>query len=263
CSTDFASLQIHIHVRHAGRRVEGRQQAVAEVGGQVQQTLITGQLVTAQQTAQQPDGDLKILDFDVFVEGQVVHDQLASLVGFVGESHQDQRIESVYRSHQQRNTVPIAIATAQRLELIVTPGILLVSVPGVKKLGTHLLSHGCGFDSVRTHSYLRGRGGWPWVLASANGNDQSQAKNHCTPRSAHRAISPEKCSRQAYHNSARPAVCGKAGPPESPRSRVIADIAVIGRSILSTTKTNSCLMHHADGESNAWCSKLRSPDDAR
>ena len=41
----FAAAQIHVHVRHPGRRVEDRKEARAEVVGELQQAFVAGHLV--------------------------------------------------------------------------------------------------------------------------------------------------------------------------------------------------------------------------
>ena len=66
-----AGLQVHEDIRHAGRRVERRQQPRAEIVGQFQQALVAGELIAAEQSAQQADRDLEILDVDVLVEREL------------------------------------------------------------------------------------------------------------------------------------------------------------------------------------------------
>ena len=52
---------------------------VAEIVGQLQQALVAGELITAEQPAQQANGDLEILDVDVLVERELLVDELAVL----------------------------------------------------------------------------------------------------------------------------------------------------------------------------------------
>ena len=61
----------------------------------------TDELITGEQSAEEPDRDLEIFDVDVAIERKVMRDQLTRLVGFDVELHQDQRVERVDRRHEQ------------------------------------------------------------------------------------------------------------------------------------------------------------------
>ena len=63
--------------------MEGRQQAAAEIGGELQQLRIVGGLILAEQAAKAADGDLEILDVDVLVEGEVLVDVLLRFSGLL------------------------------------------------------------------------------------------------------------------------------------------------------------------------------------
>ena len=104
----FPVLQVHVHERHAGRRVEGRQQAAAEVVRETQQRRVAGELVGGEEAAEQPDGDLEALDLEVAVEREALDDQTPRLVGLLRQAHEDQGVERVDRRHQQGLRVPVA-----------------------------------------------------------------------------------------------------------------------------------------------------------
>ena len=108
----------------------------AQIFGQVQETLVAGELIAGEQSAQQPDRYLEILDVNVAVEGEIADDERARLGRFGVELHQDEGVERIDRRHEQRLAVPVVGRLAQRLQRIVSPGVTLVVIPGVQKLGS-------------------------------------------------------------------------------------------------------------------------------
>ncbi len=99
----------------------------------VSSRLSPGQLICRKQSAQQANRDFKILNVDIFVKGKILENVLLRAGGFILESHDDHCVESIYRRHQEWLRVPIVVSLAQRFQIIVAPGIFLVTVPGVKK----------------------------------------------------------------------------------------------------------------------------------
>ena len=80
-SAHRARAQIHILVRHPRRRIEHGRHAPPQIIGQFQQPLVARHLVAGDQTPQQPNRDLEILDVDILVEIQLRIDQRARLIG--------------------------------------------------------------------------------------------------------------------------------------------------------------------------------------
>src|ERR1035437_151413 len=119
--------------------------------------------MAAQQAAEHPDGDLKVLDVDILIEGQVVVNEFPGFCRFVVQPHQDHRVEGIYGCHVKRNAVPVAIGLAQRPELIMAPRVLFVTVPGMQELLPHKLRHFCfvaaGSDLLRCHDLSPSRPG--------------------------------------------------------------------------------------------------------
>src|SRR5207248_10747944 len=66
---------------------------------------------------------------------------LPGLGGLIVESHREHGVEGVDRGHVERNAVPVMGGFAQRLEFIMSPGILLVAVPGVQELLAYTVGH--------------------------------------------------------------------------------------------------------------------------
>lgn len=130
--------QIHVHVRHAGRRIERRQQPAAQIRRHREQPRILRDLVRGKQSAQDANRDLEGLDGDVLVERQVADDEVASLVSFVGQAQDVHRVEGVDWRHQQRlGAVPVVRHVADRIQLVVSPRRTLVAIPRVKELAPH------------------------------------------------------------------------------------------------------------------------------
>ena len=106
---------------------------MAQIARQRQQAGIAAQLVGRQQAAQHSYGDLEILDVDIPVEGQLRVDQFPSPVGLVPQVHEDERVQCVDGGHEQRLAVPVSRGPAERLKLVVTPGIALVVPVGMQE----------------------------------------------------------------------------------------------------------------------------------
>ena len=73
----MAGAEIHVDIREAGRRIEGGQQTFTQIFRESQQPLVTGELVTGKQSAEQPDRDFEILHVDVALEREIVRDEFA------------------------------------------------------------------------------------------------------------------------------------------------------------------------------------------
>ena len=130
-----ARLQVHEHVRHSGRRLECREEPGSEVVGEPQEPRVAGHLVTGQEAAQQADRDLEVLDRDVPVEGEPVDDQRPGLVGVLGQTHQEQRVERIHGGHEKRLApVPVAGRPGERLQLVVPPRGPLICPPAEDEL---------------------------------------------------------------------------------------------------------------------------------
>src|ERR1035437_6512633 len=114
--------------------------------------------MAAQKAAEHPDGDLKVLDEDILIEGQVVVDEYPGFCRFVVQPHQDHRVEGIHGCHVKRNAVPVAIAFAQWPELIMAPRVLFVTVPGMQELLSHEFRHFCfvaaGSDALLSYRSL-------------------------------------------------------------------------------------------------------------
>src|SRR5262249_24708271 len=82
-------------------------------------------------------------------------------------------VERVHRRHVEAGSVPVAIASAQWQKLVVSPGVLLVPVPGMKKLRADLLSSGGGGGGVIDLE----RGAGRLSLRDAQGLSQKDSKN--------------------------------------------------------------------------------------
>src|SRR6185295_13439869 len=111
-----------------------RQQTITEIFGEVEETLIARELVISEQAAEQPDGDLEVLDLDVFIEREIVDDVLFSCRCLVVQVHDDHRVEGVDGGHQERLRVPVVICLREWLQIVVSPGVFLVTVPGAQEL---------------------------------------------------------------------------------------------------------------------------------
>ena len=145
----LAGLQIHVHVWHTGWRIERGEQSRAEIVGQAKKPRIAGHLIAGEESAEKADGNFEVFDRDVFVERQPLQDERLRLLRFVMRAHQQQSVQCVDRRHQKGLTVPVAYVMAERLQLVVTPGILLIGGPGVKKLGANSRSHRRAIDRFR------------------------------------------------------------------------------------------------------------------
>jgi hypothetical protein len=63
--------------------------------------MIAGHLVAAQQSSKQPDGDFKILDFNVLIKRKIGRDEFPRLVGLIVQAHDDHGVQGVNGSHEQ------------------------------------------------------------------------------------------------------------------------------------------------------------------
>ena len=136
-----AAFEVDVYVRHSRWRVEGGQEPRAQIAGQGKQSLVAGQLVAAEQSTQQTDRNLEILDVNVAIEGQVLDDVFACLRCLVIHAHQDHSVQSVDGGHEQRYAIPVVRTLAQRLERVVSPCVLLVAVPGVAEFLAEAFGH--------------------------------------------------------------------------------------------------------------------------
>ena len=119
-------LQVHVHVRHARRRVEGRQQTATKVVGLREQARVLRQLMRREQAAEDADRDLEVLDRDVAIEIERSSRNVAGLPGLVVEAHDDHGVERVDRRHVDRRVVvPVARRVADGIEIVVSPRALL------------------------------------------------------------------------------------------------------------------------------------------
>jgi hypothetical protein len=141
CIAHFAGPEVHESVRQTGGRIENRQQPVSQILSQRKQTFIAGELITRKQPAQQPDGNLEILNVDVLVEREILRNVFPSLRSLIFQSHQNHRVERVDWRHQKRLRIPIVIALAKGLQVIVSPGVFLVATPGVQKFRPHISAY--------------------------------------------------------------------------------------------------------------------------
>src|SRR5262249_47557776 len=93
----------------------------------------------------------------------------------------------------------IVIAAADRLQFVVSPGILLVAVPGVEEFRTHLLGHGTGIGN----GGRRSRGGRAFSVLRRRGTD-SDRKNQQKQSAgalAHRSDLLEIVETERLHDS--------------------------------------------------------------
>src|SRR3989442_2365487 len=65
-------------------------------------------------------------------------DVLARDSCFILQTHHQHRVERIDGRHQKRLSVPIVASLRQRLQIVVPPAILLVTLPRVKKFGADL-----------------------------------------------------------------------------------------------------------------------------
>ncbi len=49
--------------------------------------------------------------------------------------HEDHRVERIDGGHQQRLRVPVVMSFREWLQVVVSPGVFLVAIPGVEELG--------------------------------------------------------------------------------------------------------------------------------
>ena len=75
------------------------------------------------------------------IEGEIFRYEIFGLCRLVVEAHEDHGVEGVDRRHEEGDAVPIMVALAEGAEFIVSPGILLVSIPGVEKFLAHSARH--------------------------------------------------------------------------------------------------------------------------
>ena len=94
-------------------------------------------MVAGEESAEETNRDLEILDVDVVVERELAFYQGTSAIRFGIEMHENQRIERVDRSHEKGLAIPIVRCATERLERVVSPGVMLVIVPRVKALALY------------------------------------------------------------------------------------------------------------------------------
>ncbi len=159
-AADLAGAQVDVGVRQPGLALEHRQQALAQILGQLEQALVAAELVAGDQPAEQADGDLEVLHVHVVIERELGGDQLTRFGRFLVQAQQDQRIQRVHRRHQQRLLVPVARLAADRLEIVMALRELHVTLPRMTSLGLDLFGHACGLGLVHCrHVRVRGLGG--------------------------------------------------------------------------------------------------------
>jgi hypothetical protein len=97
------------------------------------------------------------------VEPQGLDDDLLRLLRLLRRAEKEQRVERVDGRHQQRlGRMPVLERLRQRLELVVTPRVLLVGVPRLEERGAHARGH------VQT------LGGGPSLAAERRGRDENE-----------------------------------------------------------------------------------------
>src|SRR5438477_5908303 len=129
-------MKIDIDVGEPSRRTEDRKQSVAQLFSRTQQPLIASHFVAGEQTTKETDRYFEVLDVNVAVEGEIAGDKLQIFRRFAIEMHQKKGVECIDRCHLQGLPIPIMRGLAQRAQRIMAPGILLVTMPGVQKLGS-------------------------------------------------------------------------------------------------------------------------------
>jgi hypothetical protein len=129
----LAGLQVDVHVGHARGRVEDGQKARSKLLRQAQKAGVPCHLVAGEESSQEADRDLEILDRDVPVEGELFDDQGFRLLGLVLETQKNQRIQRIDRRHEEWAAIPVAGGPAHGPQLVVTPGVPLVGLPGEEK----------------------------------------------------------------------------------------------------------------------------------
>ena len=133
--------EVHPHVGHARGRLEGREQAVGEIGGQLEKAGVTVHLVSRQKASEDADGDFEELDGKVVVEGKPLQDQRLRLGGLFFQSHEEHGVERVERSHDQGNVMPVSSRAAERSESVKPPSVFEVTLPCMEELRLHGLGH--------------------------------------------------------------------------------------------------------------------------
>jgi hypothetical protein len=137
----LAGAEVDVHVGHPGGRAEGGQEAPPQLVGQGQEARVARQLMGREQAAQDADGDLEVLHRDVVIEGQLLDDEGQGLVGLGAQPRQQEGVQAVHRGHQQGDGVPVVRGPAHRAQLVVTPGVAAVALPGVEDLPLHRRGH--------------------------------------------------------------------------------------------------------------------------
>jgi hypothetical protein len=64
----FAGSQIYVSIRQTRRRIKNREQTSPEIVRHREKFFITGDLIVRQQSAENPDRDLEILNIEVLIK---------------------------------------------------------------------------------------------------------------------------------------------------------------------------------------------------
>eukprot|EP00053_Salpingoeca_punica_P013327 m.120305 g.120305 ORF g.120305 m.120305 type:complete len:490 (+) comp16175_c0_seq1:1546-3015(+) len=126
-------LEVDVGEGYLGARVEGVGQTLAEVVRLVQEHAVMREVEDAEQAAKHADGALEEVHIDVLVEVQRVGNVLAGLGKLGRQSHKVHCVERVH--HGEGKPEPLAVAAADRQELVVAPGVVLVALPGMAEHG--------------------------------------------------------------------------------------------------------------------------------
>jgi hypothetical protein len=128
-----------------------------EVDGKLEEAGVAVELLGRDQTSQDTNGHLEVLDLHVEVEVELGQDQVLGLCRLGGQAHQDHGVKGVDRGYEQGGWVPVGVGLGQRLELVVAPSVLLVAVPGVGELGAETV---WGDEASVLGGVVRVRDGW-------------------------------------------------------------------------------------------------------
>src|SRR4051812_14930196 len=66
---------------------------------------------------------------------------MLGLVGFFFHAEQDKCIIGIYRCHEQGMLIPVLSIFSEWLKIIITPGVILIAIPGVAAGINDFLSH--------------------------------------------------------------------------------------------------------------------------
>src|SRR3954468_1177636 len=179
--------QVDVAERHSGRRAECWKQPVPQIGGQGEEARLVVHLIRGEQAAEQPDGDLEDLDRNILIEGEPLQDQTFRVPRFGMEAHEQHGIVGVHRGHQQRDAIPLVWLPAQRVEIVVAPGVALVTAPSVEEGAAYLVGrHGNRFDPI-----------FRAVVARQECCHQRAASYPLSSQVAHRVANHTVCSPQS------------------------------------------------------------------